>query len=88
VAYLELERPKEARDELEQILDLRGVEPTNSLHTLVHLELGRAFWQLGEISTSRRHYEVFFDLLSQADPELPGVRAARDEYAKLDLASN
>jgi tetratricopeptide (TPR) repeat protein len=49
----------------------------------VHAMLARAHLALGQTAEARTHYERFFELWKDADPELPLLVEARAEFAKL-----
>jgi hypothetical protein len=53
------------------------------LPILAHLQLGRAFVLLGEKDKARSPFQDFFTLWKDADPEIPVLKRARAEYAKL-----
>jgi serine/threonine protein kinase/tetratricopeptide (TPR) repeat protein len=78
-----LDRHEEALTEFNKIVELRGVEPTDPIHTLVHFGLARTSAALGDTTAARRHYENFFSLMADADDGLPTVETARQEYAAL-----
>ena len=48
-----------------------------------HLSLARVQAQLGKTAEARKGYEKFFDLFKDADPDLPLLLQAREEFAKL-----
>jgi eukaryotic-like serine/threonine-protein kinase len=84
LAYLKLHQGKEAAQEFQKILDHRGV-CTLSLPTctLTHLQLGRARAEAGDAGGARTAYQDFFALWKDADPDLPILKDAKSEYAKL-----
>ena len=47
------------------------------------LELGRAYALQGDTSKSRTAYQDFFTLWKDADPDIPILKEAKAEYAKL-----
>jgi serine/threonine protein kinase/tetratricopeptide (TPR) repeat protein len=49
----------------------------------VHLSLARVQVKTGNTAEARKNYEKFFDLFKDADPDLPLLVEARDEFAKL-----
>jgi eukaryotic-like serine/threonine-protein kinase len=51
------------------------------LGALAHLQLGRAYAIEGESAKSA--YQDFFSFWKDADPDVPVLRQARVEYAKL-----
>ena len=48
-----------------------------------HATLARVQMQLGQNDLARKSYERFFELWKDADPDLPLLRQAREEFAKL-----
>ena len=51
--------------------------------SLAHLGLGRAFALSGDSSKSRSAYQDFFALWKDADSDIPILKDAKAEYAKL-----
>jgi len=84
LAYLKLHQGKEAGEEFQKILDHPGVcmlaLPTCRL---AHLQLGRARAEAGDASGARTAYQDFFALWKDADPDIPILKEAKAEYAKL-----
>ena len=50
---------------------------------LSYLGLGRARALAGDIVVARQAYEQFFDIWKDADPDIPILKEAKAEYAKL-----
>jgi hypothetical protein len=50
---------------------------------LAHLGLARAYALSGDSIKSRTAYQNFFALWKDADPDIPIVKEAKAEYAKL-----
>ena len=82
-AYLRLGAAAEAAVEFQKILDHRGVGPTSPLYALAHLGVVRAYGLAGETPKSRKAYQDFFALWKDADPDIPILKEAKAEYAKL-----
>jgi eukaryotic-like serine/threonine-protein kinase len=84
LAYLKLHQGKEAVAEFQKILDHPGV-CILSLPTcrLAHLQLGRARAEAGDAGGARTAYQDFFALWKDADPDIPILKEAKAEYAKL-----
>ena len=86
-AYLQLKRGKEAAAEFQNILDHRGACLAGSfspvLYALSHLQLARALAISGDPAAARTAYQNFFTLWKDADPDVPVLKQARAEYAKL-----
>jgi eukaryotic-like serine/threonine-protein kinase len=81
--YVSLHRGKEAATEFQKLLDQRGVVVNCPLGALARLELGRAYATQGDTVRSRAAYQEFFRLWKDADPEIPILKQAKAEYAKL-----
>jgi serine/threonine protein kinase/tetratricopeptide (TPR) repeat protein len=84
LAYLKLHQGKEAAVEFQKILDHPGIcmfaLPTCSL---ARLQLGRARAEAGDAAGARTAYQDFFALWKDADPDIPILKEAKAEYAKL-----
>jgi len=50
------------------------------LYSLAHLGLARAAALTSDLARSRKDYEDFFAAWKDADPDLPILRKARQEY--------
>lgn len=84
LAWLALKNGPAAVAEFEKIRTRPYVEPTSPLFALAHLGLARAAALQGEISQSRQRYQEFFQLWKDADANLPALREAKEEFAKLN----
>ncbi|HXJ91363.1 MAG TPA: protein kinase [Terriglobia bacterium] len=62
---------------------LRDEFPGNWI--MCHLYLARAYAKLGDIHNSGAHYDEFLELWGRADPDLPTIRQAKAEKARLNL---
>jgi eukaryotic-like serine/threonine-protein kinase len=83
LAYLKAKRGAEAAAEFQRIIDHRGINPTFPEHSLAKLGLGRAFAMTGNTPKATAAYQDFFALWKDADPDLPILKEAKAEYAKL-----
>jgi len=83
LAYLQEKRGAEAAAEFQKIADHRGIAPTAPEHSLAKLGLGRAYVMTGDTSKARAAYQDFFALWKDADPDIPILKEAKAEYAKL-----
>ena len=72
-----------AAAEFQRILDHPGVIVNFPLSALSHLGLGRARALTGDTSGARTAYQDFFALWKDADPNIPILKEAKAEYAKL-----
>ncbi len=82
-AYLAAHQGREAAAEFQKILDHRGIVLNEPIGALAHLQLGRAYAMLGDTAKSRAAYQDFLMLWKDADPDIPILREAKSEYAKL-----
>ena len=82
-AYLLLHRGGEAAAEFQKIIDHRGILMNCPLGALARLGLARAYALQGQIAKSRSNYQDFFALWKDADPDIPILKQAKAEYAKL-----
>ena len=82
-AYLLLRRGGEAAAEFEKILDHRGITINEPIGALAHLQLGRAYALAGDPAKAKVAYQDFFRLWKDADPDIPILKQAKLEYAKL-----
>ena len=82
-AYLALHRGAEAAAEFQKVLDPRGIVFADPVGALVHLQLGRAFVLAGDKARAKAAYQDFLTLWKDADPDIPILRQAKAEYAKL-----
>ena len=83
LAYLRAGAGTEAMAEFQKIIDHRGVVAVSALYPLAHLGLARAAALTGDTAKSRKAYEDFFALWKDADPDIPILQQARQEYDKL-----
>ena len=82
-AYVALHRGNEAAAEFQKILDHPGVMRNSVLGALAHLQLGRAYANAGNDARARAAYQDFFALWKDADVDIPILKQAKAEYAKL-----
>jgi len=82
-AYLAARRGREAAAEFQKILDHRGLILNQPIGALAHLGLGRAYVLQGDIPKAKAAYQDFLTLWKDADPDIPVLRKANAEYAKL-----
>jgi len=82
-AYLSAHSGTPASMEFQKILDHRGLVLNFPLSALAHLGLARAHAFSGDTAKARTAYQDFFALWKDADPDIPILRQAKAEYAKL-----
>ena len=83
LVYLALHQGAEAAAEFEKILHHRGMVVCDPIGALVRLQLGRASAMSGDRSKATSAYKDFLALWKDADPDIPILKQARAEYAKL-----
>jgi tetratricopeptide (TPR) repeat protein len=81
--YLAAHQGTAAAAEFQKILDHPGLVLTNPIGALAHLQLGRAYAVQGDANRARSVYQDFFALWKDADPDIPILKQAKAEYAKL-----
>ncbi len=82
-AYLAAHQGSAATAEFQKIVDHPGIRPTFAEHSLAKLGLGRAYVMTGDAAKARAEYQDFFALWKDADPDVPILKEAKAEYAKL-----
>jgi hypothetical protein len=82
-AYLEAGQGQPAAAEFQKLIDHRGIVQNFVLGALAHLQLGRARALSGDKESARKGYQDFFALWKDADPDIPILKEAKAEYAKL-----
>jgi tetratricopeptide (TPR) repeat protein len=82
-AYLAARSGVAAAGEFQKILDHSGVVGNEPIGALAHLGLGRAYALSGDSAKAKTAYQDFFALWKTADPDVPILKEAKAEYAKL-----
>ena len=82
-AYLAAHQGREAAAEFQKILDHRGIVLNEPIGALAHLQIGRAYALEGQTAEARAAYQDFLTLWKEADPDIPILKQAKAEYAKL-----
>ena len=72
-----------AAAEFQKLLDHRGIVLNFVTGALAHLQLGRAYAMAGDTAKAKSAYQDFFTLWKDADPDIPILKEAKAEYAKL-----
>jgi tetratricopeptide (TPR) repeat protein len=83
LAYLAARQPAEAAAEFQRIVDHRSIVLVDPMDALARLQLARAFVLAGDTVKAKSAYTNLLSLWKNADPEIPVVKAARGEYARL-----
>ena len=73
----------EAAAEFRKIIDHRGIEPVSIVYPLAHHGLARAAAMTGDAATARKAYQDFLAIWKDADPDLPLLIEAKQEYDQL-----
>ena len=82
-AYLMLHDGNRAAAEFQKFIDHRGVVMNFPWGALARLGLARAYLMEGNTAKARAAYQDFLTLWKDADPDLPILKEAKAEYAKL-----
>jgi eukaryotic-like serine/threonine-protein kinase len=82
-AYLASHQGKEAAAEFQKILDHPGVVLNEPIGALAHLQVGRAYAMQGDTAKAKTAYLDFLSLWKDADHDIPILKEAKGEYAKL-----
>ena len=82
-SYLAAHQGAEAAAEFQKILDHRGIVVSDPIGALAHLQLGRAFVLSGDKTKAKSAYHDFLALWKDADADIPILKQAKAEYAKL-----
>ncbi len=83
MAYLAARQPAEAAAEFQRILDHRSIALVDPMDAMARLQLARALGLSGDTVKAKRAYDDLLTLWKDADPDIPVVREARAEYARL-----
>jgi eukaryotic-like serine/threonine-protein kinase len=83
LTYLRGRQGKEAAAEFQRILDHRSLGAVRPLYPLSYVGLARAYALTGDAAKARAAYQDFFALWKDADPDIPILKEANAEYAKL-----
>jgi serine/threonine protein kinase/Flp pilus assembly protein TadD len=82
-AYLALHQGKEAAGEFQKFVDHRTIVVNSPLAALASLQLARAYAIQGDTAKAKTAYQDFLKLWKDADPDIPILKQAKAEYAKL-----
>jgi hypothetical protein len=76
-----------AAAEFEKVIDHRGWPEWELFAPLSQLGLAQAYALQGDKDESRKAYDVFFTIWKDADADIPILKQAKVDYAKLQQAS-
>ena len=82
-SHLAAKQGAAAASEFQKLLDHRGLVANCWTGALAHLGLARAYALAGDNAKSRVAYQDFLALWKDADPDIPILKQAKTEYAKL-----
>jgi hypothetical protein len=82
-AYLAQKNGPASAAEFQKFLDHPGIVLNFLLGSLAHLQLARAYAISGDTAKAKASYQNFFTLWKSADPDIPILKEAKAEYAKL-----
>ena len=84
LAYLASHQGTRGAGEFQKIIDHRGAVIFDFISVLDHLQLGRAYALSGDRARAKIAYQDFLALWRDADSDVPVLKQARAEYAKLN----
>ena len=82
-AYLAANHGSQAAAEFQKIPEHRGIVLNEPIGALAHLQIARAYAMEGNKGNARVAYQDFLALWKDADPDIPILKQAKAEYAKL-----
>jgi predicted Zn-dependent protease len=83
LAYLSMKSGHEAAAEFKKIAERKTIFPLSTLHSISQLQLARSLALTGDTAGARTAYQDLFALWKDADLDLPLLKQAKDEYARL-----
>jgi len=83
-ALIAAHRYADAAAEFQKIRDHRGIVSADPIGALAHVQLGRVFALSGDKTKAKAAYEAFLALWKDADPDIPILKSAKVEYARLE----
>ena len=82
-AYLAARQGSQAAAQFQKILDHPDISFDPLIYILPHLGLGRAYALQGDTAKARKSYQDFLALWKDADPDIPILIKAKEEYNAL-----
>ncbi len=82
-AFLQTRQGAKAAAQFQAMIDHRGIVTNLPIGALARLYLGRAHALEGDTAKARSAYQDFLALWKDADPDIPILKEAKAEYAKL-----
>jgi tetratricopeptide (TPR) repeat protein len=82
-AFLQEHNGAAAAAEFQKMLDHRGIVQNFVTGALAHLQIGRGYAMTGDTAKAKAAYQEFFTIWKGADPDVPILKEAKAEFAKL-----
>ncbi len=82
-AYLAAHQGTKATAEFQKIVDHPGIVVSDPIGALAHLQLGRGYAMVDDTTKAKVAYQDFLNLWKDADSDIPVLKQAKAEYAKL-----
>ncbi len=82
-SYLLAHNGTAAAAEFQKLLDHRGIIQNSLTGAIARLQKGRAYVLAGDTAKAKAAYQDFLTLWKDADPDIPLLKQAKAEYAKL-----
>ena len=82
-AYLAAHNGSAATGEFQKLIDHPGIVMLEPTGALAHLQLGRSYVLASDAIKAKAAYQDFLKLWKDADPDIPILKQAKAEYAKL-----
>jgi tetratricopeptide (TPR) repeat protein len=82
-AYLAAHQGTAAGAEFQKLIDQRSLVWNEPIGALAHIGIARAYVLQGDTAKAKTGYQDFFALWKDADPDIPILKQAKAEYAKL-----
>jgi len=82
-AYLLAHNGNAAVAEFQKIIDHRGIALNFVTASVAHLQIARAYAMAGDTVKAKAAYQDFLNLWKDAEPDIPVLKEAKAEYAKL-----
>jgi len=83
LVYLRDKKGAQAAGEFQKILEHRIVASNMPAFSLSHLGMARASAMAGDVPKARKYYQDFLALWKDADADIPLLKEAKTEYAKI-----
>ena len=83
MAYLRAGQGAEAAAQFGKMLEDRALAQNAPIESLAQVQSARAYAMSGDITKAKAAYQDFLALWKDADPDIPILKQARAEYAKL-----